>query len=98
MQSADASRVTPLREPEPELTRTPPFNTEAEQALLGAIFLDERAYAAVAGFLKPEHFSFAVHGRIYMAICKLIDNGRVANPVTLKNQFDQDPTLVKIGG
>ena len=93
MQSATASRVTPLREPEPELTRLPPANTEAEQALLGAIFRNNLAHSRVADFLQPEHFSFAVHGRIYMAICKLIDRGQIANPVTLKNLFDQDASL-----
>jgi RecA-family ATPase len=90
--------VAPLRGADPDVPRIPPYNTEAEQALLGAIFRDARAYTAVAGFLEPEHFSIAVHGRIYAAICKLIDNGQVANPVTLKNQFDQDPTLADLGG
>jgi replicative DNA helicase len=98
MQSAAASRVTPLREPEPELTRLPPANTEAEQALLGAIFRNNLAHSRVADFLQPEHFSFAVHGRIYMAICRLIDRGQIANPVTLKNLFDQDASLAEIGG
>ena len=98
MQSAAASRVTPLREPDAELTRLPPANTEAEQALLGAIFRNNLAHSRVADFLEPEHFSFAVHGRIYAAICKLIDKGQIANPVTLKNLFDQDASLVEIGG
>src|ERR1700739_773114 len=98
MQSAAASRVTPLREPDPELTRLPPANTEAEQALLGAIFRNNLAHGRVADFLLPEHFSFAVHGRIYAAICKLIDRGQIANPVTLKNLFEQDTALAEVGG
>jgi replicative DNA helicase len=98
MQTAAASWVTPLREPEPEPPRQPPANTEAEQALLGAIFRNNLAHSRVADFLQPEHFSFAVHGRIFAAICKLIDRGQNANPTTLKNLFDQDPSLADIGG
>ena len=33
-----------------------PHNTEAEMALLGAIFVNNRAYEAVSDFLRPEHF------------------------------------------
>ena len=47
------SRVTPLREPNPELLRIPPYNTEAEQALLGAILINNTAYLRVSEFLKP---------------------------------------------
>ena len=39
-----------------------------------------------------------VHGRIYAAIGKLIERGQIANPVTLKNLFDQDGALAEIGG
>jgi replicative DNA helicase len=97
MQSA-VSWIAPFREPEPEPTRPPPSNTEAEQALLGAIFRNNLAHGRVADFLLPEHFSFAVHGRIYEAICKLIDRGQIANPITLKNLFEQDPSLAEVGG
>src|SRR5580704_5094415 len=93
-----AARVTPLREIDPEPIRVPPYNTEAEQALLGAIFRNNLAHGRVADFLEPEHFGNAVHGRIYAAIGKLIERGQIANPVTLKNLFDQDGALAEIGG
>jgi len=92
------SRVTPLREPNPELLRIPPYNTEAEQALLGAILINNAAYLRVSEFLQPEHFGNAMHGRIFAAIGKLIERGQIANPVTLKNLFDQDGALTEIGG
>lgn len=97
MQAGTSSRVTPLREP-PSEPSIPPVNTEAEQALIGAIFINPIAYGRVSGFLLPEHFANAVHGRIYAAIGKLIDRGVTANPVTLKNLFDQDGALAEIGG
>ena len=81
-----------------EEARTPPFNTDAEQAVLGALLIYNGPYARIAEFLRPEHFGNAVHGRIYAAIGKLIERGQIANPVTLKNQFEQDGALVDIGG
>ena len=82
----------------PRAVPQPPANTEAEQALLGAILINNAAYGRVAEFLLPEHFANAVHGRIYAAIGKLIERGQIANPVTLKNLFDQDGALAEIGG
>ncbi|MBX6367707.1 MAG: replicative DNA helicase [Rhodospirillales bacterium] len=78
--------------------RTPPANIEAEQALLGAILVNNAAYHRVSEFLLPEHFAEAVHGRIYDAIRTLIERGQIANPVTLKGVFDQDNALAEIGG
>src|SRR6266568_8329427 len=98
MESAPISRVTALREPDLERVPQPPSNTEAEQALLGAILVNNVAYGRVAEFLAPEHFANAVHGRIFAAIGKLIERGQIANPVTLKNLFDQDGALAEIGG
>jgi len=92
-----SENVTPLREPE-ALPRLPPINIEAEQSLLGAFLCDNRALEAVADFLKPEHFASAMHARILEAIQKLIDRGQIANVVTLKATFDQDPALMENGG
>src|ERR1700726_3804266 len=101
MQST-ASTVTPLRDVnslgDPDPIRVAPYNTEVEQALLGAIFRNNLAHGRVSDFLEPEHFSNAVHARIYAAIGKLIERGQIANPVTLKNLFDQDGALAEIGG
>src|ERR1700747_2813754 len=90
--------VTPLREPDLDRSPQPPANIEAEQALLGAILVNNAAQARVAEFLLPEPFGNAVHGRIYAAISRLIERGQIANPVTLKNLFDQDGALAEIGG
>ena len=82
MNNSDSARFTPLRDSfdrEPEL----PANSEAEQALLGAIFMNNAAYGRVADFLRPEHFANGVHGRIFAAIGKQIDAGTTASPVTL---------------
>ncbi|MBV8776943.1 MAG: replicative DNA helicase [Alphaproteobacteria bacterium] len=98
MQSSSVTWIAPSLDTETETVRVAPLNIEAEQALLGAIFRNNLAHSRVADFLEPEHFGNAVHGRIYAAICKLIERGQVANPVTLKNLFDQDGALAEIGG
>ena len=97
METAAPSNVTPLRSSEGAY-RAPPHNIEAEQALLGAILVNNAAFHRVAEFLLPEHFAEGVHGRIFSAIAKLIERGQIANPVTLKNLFDQDGALAEIGG
>src|ERR1700726_4338733 len=91
------AEITPLRPGEPR-PRQMPVNIEAEQALLGAILVNNPAHSRVAEFLMPEHFGNAVHGRIYAAIGRLVERGQIANPVTLKNLFDQDGALAEIGG
>jgi replicative DNA helicase len=97
MVDAAPSNVTPLRDSD-AIYRTPPQNLEAEQALLGAILVNNEAYRRVAEFLLAEHFAEPVHRRIYDAIKTLIERAQIANPVTLKNMFDQDGALAEIGG
>lgn len=60
------------------------FNLEAEQALLGAIFINNEAYHRVSGFLRADHFYEAIHGEIYAACAKIIGDGRAATPITVK--------------
>ena len=78
--------------------RSLPHNLEAEQALLGAILVNNDAAAKVLDFLEPEHFFEPVHGRIYEAALKLIDRGQLATPVTLKSYFERDEALKDVGG
>jgi replicative DNA helicase len=76
----------------------PPHNNEAEQALLGALLANNRAFDRVSEIVRPEDFYDGVHGRIFAAIGKVLDRGEQASPVTLKNLFDQDGALSEIGG
>ncbi|MCB1522533.1 MAG: replicative DNA helicase, partial [Rhodoblastus sp.] len=64
--------------------RTPPHNIEAEQALLGAILVNNDAFDRVSDFLKAEHFSEDLHRRVYEVLSQLIRAGKVATVVTLK--------------
>ncbi len=75
-----------------------PHNLEAEQALLGALLINNTAAEKVQGFLFPEHFFEPVHGRIYEAIVKLVERGQTADPIKLKPYFKDDPALEDVGG
>ncbi|NDF11764.1 MAG: replicative DNA helicase [Proteobacteria bacterium] len=75
-----------------------PYNTEAEQMVLGAILVDNEAIFKISDFLNADHFYEPVHGRIFAAIQRFMERGLTANPVTLKNQFDGDEALKDIGG
>jgi replicative DNA helicase len=87
---------TPLREPvtPPPI---PPTNIEAEQHLLGILMCNNRLLDHVE-ILRPEHFANALHGRIFETLRKFSERGDFANPVTLRSIFDQDPTLLEVGG
>ena len=76
--------------PETPVFRAPPHNVEAEQALLGAILVNNEAVDRVSSFLKPTHFYNALHARIYEAAAKLILGGKRATPITLKTFFQAE--------
>jgi replicative DNA helicase len=76
--------------PETPTFRAPPHNIEAEQALLGAILVNNEACDRVSAFLKADHFYDALHGRIYDHAAKLIWAGKRATPITLKTFFLAD--------
>jgi replicative DNA helicase len=70
-----------------------PDAIEAEQALLGAILVNNEAYWRVAGFLAPKHFGEKLHRLIYETAGKLIVGGRPVNPVTIKPYLPADLTV-----
>ena len=84
--------IRPLA-PETPVFREAPHNLEAEQALLGAILVNNEAIDRVSTFLKPGHFYDALHARIYEAASKLILSGKRATPITLKTFFQADPPV-----
>ncbi len=77
-----------------ETYRTAPHNIEAEQALLGAILVNNEAFFRVSDFLEPVHFHEPVHRRIYEIAAEIIRANKVATPVTLKTFL---PAEVQIG-
>ena len=68
--------------------RAAPHNLEAEQALLGAILVNNDAHDRVSSFLEPHHFYDPLHQQIYETASKLIASGKQATPITLKTFFE----------
>ena len=81
------------------MTTTPPHNLEAEQAVLGAILIDNEAFYRVA-FLEPGHFFEPLHQTIFHISANLIRDGKIASPVSVKLVSERIglPADLDIGG
>ncbi|MFL6797860.1 MAG: replicative DNA helicase [Xanthobacteraceae bacterium] len=73
--------------------RTAPHSIEAEQALLGAILVNNEALYRVSDFLEPEHFFEPIHQKIYDISRTLIRTGKLASPITLKTFLPADADI-----
>lgn len=78
--------------------RSAPHNIEAEQALLGAILVNNSVFEKVGDTLRPEHFYDPVHQRIFEAMVTMTQRGQIADPKTLRGLFENDPALANVGG
>jgi replicative DNA helicase len=94
MALADSTARKQAEEPAP-LYRAAPHNIEAEQALLGAILVNNEAFYRVSDFLEPKHFFEPIHQNIYQIARDLVRAGKIATPVTLKTFLDAN---IDIGG
>jgi len=94
----EPSNVTRLPGAEDVNLREPPHNFEAEQALLGAILVNNAAYQRVAEFLRPEHFADPLHGKVFDSLSRLIERGQVVSAITLKTYVEQDEDMKAAGG
>ncbi len=70
--------------------RTAPHNIEAEQALLGALLVNNEAYYRVSDFLQGKHFYDPLHQRIYEISASLIQANKIATPITVKTFLTPD--------
>jgi len=75
-----------------------PSNIEAEQALLGALLLNNEVFDRIDSIVKPQHFYEPVHGRIYELAARRIQKNALASPVTLKPFLAEDEGLQQLGG
>lgn len=82
-------------------TTTPtiaPHNVEAEQALLGAILLDNTALAKALELVVEEDFYQTTHRKIYSAMRELADRGDVIDQITLTARLKGRSELESVGG
>src|SRR6266850_599017 len=72
---------------------SPPCNIELEQALLGAVLTDNRAFGHVA-FLEPHHFSETTHQKIFEVAASQLRAGKFVNPLTIRPHIPADQEIV----
>lgn len=75
-----------------------PHNLAAEAAVLGAILFDNNVYQYIADILRPADFYAPAHQLLYEVSSNMIQTGRVADGVTLREHFEQKEKLTEIGG
>ena len=67
-----------------------PNNIEAEQSVIGSILLSNEIFDEINMIIVSKNFYDPMHQKIFGAIEKLIYSGMLANPITLKNHFENE--------
>jgi replicative DNA helicase len=75
-----------------------PSNIEAEQSLIGSVLVNNDIIDEVSNIVKAGKFFDPIHRKIYEVIENLNNKGMIANPITLKNYFENDSGLTEVGG
>lgn len=78
--------------------RVMPFSNEAEQSVLGAMFLDKECIPDVVSKVRSADFYVDRHKELFDAIAELFNLGKPVDLVTLEEQLTLRGTLEKIGG
>jgi len=81
-----------------EAYRHVPYDIDTEQALLGAIFVDDKAFERVEGLLRADDFYDAMHARVFQTMLRIWERGMTITPITLHAAMKGDPGLAEVGG
>ncbi|WP_054951123.1 replicative DNA helicase [Numidum massiliense] len=80
------------------MERVPPQNIEAEQAVLGAIFLEKEALITATEILVPEDFYRQAHQRLFQVMVTLSENSEPVDLVTVTAKLSDENLLEEVGG
>jgi replicative DNA helicase len=75
-----------------------PSNIEAEQSLIGSVLVNNDIIDEISNIVNSGKFFDPIHRKIYEVIENLNNKGMIANPITLKNYFENDSGLSEVGG
>ncbi len=78
--------------------RQAPWSNDAEQAVLGAMLLDQDAALKAAEILDDTMFYREGHRLLFRAMIALTERGEVIDPVTLRDELDKRGDLERAGG
>ena len=73
-----------------------PNNVEAEQAVIGSILLNNEIFDEINTIISNTNFYDPLHQKIFSAIENLIFKGLLANPITLKNYFEDEKDEINV--
>ncbi len=73
-----------------------PNNIEAEQSVIGSILISNELFDEINMIISSKNFYDPMHQKIYAAMEKLIYSGMLANPITLKNYFDNEKDAINV--
>ena len=80
------------------VTRIPPNNIEAEQAVLGALLIDHEAINTVSQIIKPNYFYDDNNKKIYECMLALYEERKPIDLLTLTHILKKKKTYDQIGG
>ena len=80
------------------IDRVPPHNHEAEQSVIGAIFLEPQALITASEILIPEDFYRIAHQKIFQTMLDLSDKGKAIDVVTVTEELSVKKELEDVGG
>ena len=75
-----------------------PSNIEAEQSLIGSVLVNNDIIDEISNIVNAGKFFDPIHRKIYEVVESLNNKGMIANPITLKNYFENDSGLNEVGG
>src|SRR6201988_3361489 len=78
--------------------RALPNSSEAERAILGAIFLDNGLISPAIEELSPEAFYVPSDRRIFVAMISLFERGAEINPILIGEELKKENALESVGG
>lgn len=87
-----------LADPVMQLKKVVPHSLEAEQSVLGAMMLDNRAWERVEGRLSPEDFYVENHRLIFKSMVSLAKKNQPFDVLTVAEALKVTNTLAKVGG
>lgn len=80
------------------IDRVPPHNNEAEQSVIGAVFLEPQGLITAAEVLIPEDFYRVAHQKIFNTMLSLSDKGQPIDIVTVTEELTAKKELEDVGG
>ncbi|MEG0260155.1 MAG: replicative DNA helicase [Lysinibacillus sp.] len=83
---------------DPMMDRVPPHNREAEQSVIGAIFLDPQALITASEILLVEDFYQNAHKKIFETMLRLSDQGKAIDVVTVTEELSAKKEIEDVGG